>query len=308
MKLCTPHATIATMKRWLKIIAIIIGIIIVAFVGISAYQGYSLTKTHRVAVEGNPAQLGLIYENVSFYSTKDHLKLSGWLLPVDNSQRIIIMVHGEGNNRADPGIKMLDIAAGLVAHGYNVLMFDLRGHGESEGNRITGGYYEKRDVLGAVEYTKERGFQQIGVLGFSLGAVTSILAAGETNDIDAVVADSSYADLNDIMVPQFKQRTHAPVIFLKPILFMIKIMYGVDFSAIKPIEAIPHITPRPVFIIHGELAKTIPVAHAGRLKNASQSDNSLLWVAPGSGHCEAYKDYPQEYIGKVTAFLDKALK
>ena len=78
------------------------------------------------------------------------------------------MIHGEKFHRADPGIKMLGIASWLVKHGYNVLMFDIRGHGESEGSKISGGYYEKRDLLGAVEYVKGRGFERIGVLGFSM--------------------------------------------------------------------------------------------------------------------------------------------
>jgi uncharacterized protein len=302
------RATIGVMKRWLKISAVIIFVVLIAFIGISAYLGNSLTKAERLPVEGDPSQLGLRYENISFNSVVDRLKLAGWLLPADNSDRVVIMVHGERHNRVDPDIKTLEIADALVDRGYNLIMFDLRGHGESEGSRITGGLFEKRDLLGAVEYAKGRGFKRIGVLGFSLGAVTSILAAADSRDIDAVVADSAYADLNDIMGPEFKNRTKAPVVLLKPILFMIKVMYGVDFGDIRPIEAVPSIDPRPVFIIHGEKDKTIPVSHARRLRDASQSAGSLLWTAPGSKHCAAYADYPTEYIARLTGFFDEVLK
>ncbi len=220
----------------------------------------------------------------------------------------VIMVHGNGQNRFDPSIGTMDIASGLVAHGYNVLMFDLRGYGESDGSTVSGGYHEKKDLEGAVEYVKGRGYSSIGVLGFSLGAVTSLLAAAEDEEIDAVVADSSFADLNDIMEPEFAKRTHAPRIFLRPILLMIKIMYGVDFAAIRPIDGVAGISPRPIFFIHGEDDETIPVAHASRLMQASQNPRNELWVVPDTGHTRSYITHPEEYISRVTDFFDKALK
>ncbi|MDD5702167.1 MAG: alpha/beta hydrolase [Dehalococcoidales bacterium] len=296
------------MKRSLQILSGITGGFILAFIGASGYLGYSLTKIERVPLEGNPARLGLTWEDVSFYSADDNLVIKGWLLPAENSRRIVIMVHGESYHRDEPEIKMLEIAAALVKRDYNVLMFDLRGHGESEGDRITGGYLEKRDLLGAVGYVRQRGYSGIGVLGFSLGAATAVLAAAENNDIDAVAADSAFADLNDIIESEYKNRTSAPTIFLSPILFMIKLMYGIDFTAIKPVESVREIAPRPVFIIHGEQDERIPASHGERLYNAAVKDSSSLWVVPGSKHCKAYQDYPEEYIERLDEFLDAALR
>jgi fermentation-respiration switch protein FrsA (DUF1100 family) len=261
-----------------------------------------------VPVEESPALFGLEYEDVSFPSMADNLTLGGWYLPAEDSQQIIIMIHGEGYHRADPTIKMLDIASGLVEHGYSVLMFDLRGHGESEGSKKSGGYYEKRDLLGAVEYAKGRGFEDIGVLGFSMGAITSLLAAAENSDIDAVISDCAFADLNDIIEPEFRKRTSFPTILLHPLLFMVKIMYGVDFVAIKPIAVVAEIAPRPVFFIHSELDEVIPVEHAYRLKQASQSPQDQLWIVPQADHVKAYTAYPEEYMNKITAFFDEVLR
>jgi fermentation-respiration switch protein FrsA (DUF1100 family) len=216
-------------------------------------------------------------------------------------------VHGNGSNRnvADSG--SLNIAGELVRHGFNVLMFDLHGCGESDGNTVSGGYYEKDDLKGAVAYVRQRGYENIGVLGFSLGAVSALLAAAEDTEIDVVVADSSYADLNDIMEPEFAKRTKAPKIFLRPILFMIKIMYGVDFTAIRPIKVVAKIAPRPILFIHGEADDMIPVEHARRLLEASQNPDNILWIVPG-GHTSAYDDYPAEFIDRVTSFFDAALR
>jgi fermentation-respiration switch protein FrsA (DUF1100 family) len=296
------------MKKWLKIgLAVILAAVII-FVGISAYLGYSMTRVKRVALTENPSVMSLAYENVAFTSLDKNLVLRGWFLPGGTGEPVIIMVHGNGYNRDDSSIGTLAIAAQLINDGYNVLMFDLRGYGESDGSTVGGGYLEKRDLEGAVAYMKSRGFNRIGVIGFSLGAVTLLLAAAEDQDINAVISDSAFADLNDLMGPQFAERTKAPVIFLHPILFMIKIMYGVDFAAIRPVDVVAEIKTRPILFIHGAADETIPVSHAYRLFAAAQNPLDQLWIVPGAGHTQSYKTQPEEYISKITEFFNTALK
>jgi pimeloyl-ACP methyl ester carboxylesterase len=296
------------MKKKLLIAGLsLVVLLVLVFIGISAYLGYSLTRVERAPVSGSPADIGLAYEDVSFPSLYKDLTLRGWFLSAENSNRVIIMVHGNGSSRNVANSGSLDIAGELVGHGFNVLMFDLHGCGESDGNTVSGGYYEKDDLKGAVAYVRQRGYEKIGVLGFSLGAVSALLAAAEDTEIDAVVADSSYADLNDIMEPEFARRTKAPKIFLRPILFMIKIMYGVDFTAIRPVEVVAEIAPRPILFIHGEADDMIPVEHARRLLEVSQNPEDILWLVPG-GHTSAYHDYPAEFIDRVTSFFSAALR
>ncbi len=143
---------------------------------------------------------------------------------------------------------------------------------------------------------------------FSRGAVTALMATAESDGIDAVVADSSFADLKDIMAPEFSKRTKFPKFFLTPLLFMVKIMYGVDFNAIKPVELVSKIAPRPIFFIHGELDETVPLEHAYRLQQASQNRQNQLWVAPEAGHVSSYVDHPEEYMNKITTFFDGVLR
>ena len=85
-------------------------------------------------------------------------------------------------------------------------------------------------------------------------------------------------------------------------------MFGVDFTALKPVEAAVTIAPRPIFFIHGEGDTTIPVSHAYRLLEASHKTRNQLWVVPGAGHTQAYKTHPEEYISRLTTFFDAALK
>ncbi len=296
------------MKWWLKVILALLLAVIAAFLGISVYLGHSMTAVERLPITETPALCGLDYEEISFPSRVDELTLYGWYIPAEDSDEVIIMVHGAEQHRADPTVKMVDIACGLVEHGYNVVMFDTRGHGESEGDRMSAGYFEVRDLGGAVDYVMALGFEDIGVLGFSMGGATAILTAAEDDNIDVVVSDSAYADLNDMIEPQFAERTSFPTFFLRPLLFMVKMMYGIDFTDIKPVEVVGDIAPRPILFIQGELDDTVPPEHAYSLYEASDNPLNQLWVLPDVGHVEAYASYPEEYMDRVTAFFDDALK
>jgi pimeloyl-ACP methyl ester carboxylesterase len=294
-------------KWWLKLILGIFLAVIAVFLGISVYLGHSMTDIERVPITETPALYGLDYEEISFPSRVDELTLYGWYLPAEGDE-VIVMVHGAEQHRADPSVKMLDIACGLVEHGYNVVMFDMRGHGESEGERMSAGYFEVRDLGGAVDYVKGLGFEEIGVLGFSMGGATAIMTAADCDDIDGVVADSAYADLNDMVEPQFAERTFFPKFFLRPLLFMVKMMYGIDFTAVKPVEVVGDIAPRPILFIQGELDDTVPPAHAHNLLAASSNPLNQLWLISDCGHVEAYVSYPEDYMDMVTAFFDEALR
>lgn len=296
------------MKKWLKLGLVILLIVIMIFLGISAYLGCSMTRAERVSIEGNPGQYGLTYKDVAFMSVDEDLTLRGWYLPVQNGGQIIIMVHGDGSNRADSSIGILDIASRLVENGYAVLTFDLRGHGESDGNMKSAGYYEKNDLTGAVEYVKSLGFEDIGVIGYSMGAGTALLTAAENVEIDALVVDSGFADLKDVMEPEFSKRTKFPRFFLKPLLIMVRIIYGVDFTTIKPVESVSDIAPRPIFFIHGELDDIFSVEHAERLLEASNNTQNQLWIASQAEHVMAYRKYPEEYMRRVIEFFNSTLR
>ncbi len=99
------------MKWCLKLGLALILVAIIAFLGISGFLGYSMTKVERVPIEENPALLGLKYEDVSFSSRDDELTLYDWYLPAQNREQVIIMLHGGEGHRADPSIRMLDIAS-----------------------------------------------------------------------------------------------------------------------------------------------------------------------------------------------------
>ncbi len=286
----------------LALVLVAAGIIL----GISGYAASSLTQFERTLIDSSPADFGLEYADISFPS-RDGLMLRGWWLEGGDDSPTIVVVHGSEGNRGHPAERMLGIAKGLVSYGYNVLMFDMRGHGESEGEHISAGYYERNDVLGAIDYVRQLGIEsKIGVLGLSMGAATCLMAAAESDEIDAVVADSAYADIVSIIESEFSRRSNLPRFFIPIILFIAKNIYDIDFAAIKPEEAVRDISV-PVFIIHGGQDDMIPLEHAYRLKQASQNPDSQLWIVPEAQHANVYLARPAEYTERVTSFFDEAL-
>ena len=147
---------------------------------------------------------------------------------------------------------------------------------------------------------------RIGVIGFSLGAATSLMTLSETEEIDAAVSDSGYADLTDIIKSEFGKRSRLPRFFIPLILSVAKVMYDIDFAAVKPIEALQQ-TNIPVFIIHGEQDDMVPVEHAYRLIGVCRNPDSQLWVLPDAGHSNPYLVRSEEYLNKVLAFFGDSL-
>lgn len=294
-------------KRLVIAITLTALIILSGYFGISGYMASSMTTVERVPVTDSPASLGLDYENVSFNSRKDNLRLKGWYIESGEEQPAIIMVHGAEANRSRGVPGVLELAANLVDKGFNILMFDLRAHGESAGAHLSAGYYEKYDLLGAVDYLESTGVTKIAALGFSLGAAISILAAAEDPGILAVVSDSSFADLTEIINREAKRRSGLPGWFPPGYLLMLKAIYGIDLNAVRPVDAVADVAPRSIFFIHGEADTYIPPAHVYRLYKASNNPSNPVWLVPEAGHMGSYKTAPVEYVKRVTTFFERKL-
>ena len=206
--------------------------------------------------------------------------------------------------------------------GFHVLVFDLRGHGRSGGDRIGFGWFERRDVGAALDLLLGRGFRpgRIGIHGTSYGGAVALVSAAAMPELGAVVADSAFADIRDMMQGQIKRRIPwFPFVsaFAPGITLMGQLLYRLDFDVMAPERAVPDIAPRPILFIHGSEDPVTPVAHAYRLKAASRNAQDELWILEGLGHTQGvrtgkmYKDSSpmrEAFLEKVVAFFDKSLK
>ena len=116
---------------------------------ISFFIASSVTKAGRKEQEDQPSTYGLEFEDVEFVSRRGGTTLRGWYISGQQEKPALILVHGVGSVRS--GDRAVDLASRLAGNGFNVLMFDLRSHGSSEGDQVSGGYFEQWDVLSAFD-------------------------------------------------------------------------------------------------------------------------------------------------------------
>ncbi len=251
------------------------------------------------------------YEAVSFPSRDKNITISGWFVPaqtVDPSAApAIILVHGVGSCKHSPYILL---PAGMLnRNGFNVLMIDLRNHGDStvEDGRYSAGVKEYKDVLGAWDWlTTSKGIpaERIGLFGTSLGAATVIDAMGEEPRVAATWADSSFSDLQ-VAINAELDRNHIPR-FLEPAgILGARLMSGVDITSISPLKAVSRLNGRSLFITHGDKDSRLSVQYAYDLANAihAQGGAVTLWIVPGSDHIEAMNDHTEEYETRLVQFF-----
>ena len=287
------------------------GVVLAAlgYVGVSMVVADRLTKPYRRPLASSPAALGLPYEDVTFSSTVDGTTLRGWFLPVEASDRTVVVVHGRSSSRTGDLGELVAQAAALVAGGYNVLLFDFRAHGLSDGTRYTLGADEQGDVLGAVAWLESRGFapDRVGFWAHSMGAATVLLAAAASPDVRNIVADSSFARLEDLLARELPRESGLPDFFNPAILYFGRELFGLDTRVLNPMEAVAGLPPRSLFIIHAEADGLIPVDHARRIAAAAGPAVWDVWIFPGSRHDRVWSAAPELYRSRALAFFDERL-
>jgi fermentation-respiration switch protein FrsA (DUF1100 family) len=263
-----------------------------------------LLHPRRLAVTATPAVMGLPFESIAFPS-RDGTPLRGWYVPGTNGATVIT-VHGLWSNREQG----LGQAVWLRRAGYGVLLFDLRASGESGGNTVTFGYREADDVLGAADYLAGRGDTdpaRTGVLGESLGAATAIIAAGRSRAFAAVVADSSFTSVESMIGTSFQRVTGMPPFPFAPLVTWLAVREtGLQPADIAPLAAVPHVSPTPLFLIHGGNDTLVP-AESSRALFAAAREPKQLWLLDGMEHGEDRALLAGEHERRVTDFFDRYL-
>lgn len=292
-------------------LAVILLAIVAVYVVVSFVIVDNLVSGERNPQEDHPDTYGLAYEDVEFPARGETLRLSGWYLPASPDAAHVILVHGLDSVRS--GDNMMELADRLVRHGYNVLTFDLRGHGSSEDGLVSGGYYERQDVWGAYDYLTEQREASpgaVGLVGFSMGAASAILSAVEEPGISAVVADSPYAAADELIAREAARSSPFPEwltpMFVPGAKALANWRYGIKIGALEPENAVGRLG-YPTLVIHGEADARIPFNHGMRVAAAGQPGTEL-WSVPGVEHVEALATHPDEYGERVTEYLDSRLR
>jgi fermentation-respiration switch protein FrsA (DUF1100 family) len=240
-----------------------------------------------VNLDNPTAVTGRAFDDVAF-TASDGVTLRGWFLPVKTgtSSRTAVMCHGLGGVRSDI-LHNFALADALQA---NILVFDFRGHGDSDGHTVTFGCREKLDVIAAIAYLRaqypEQARQIVGY-GMSMGAAALVLGAAEVEPpLDAVILDSSFAsavELTDTVLGSIPTPLRQSI--LVPGLPLASLHAGCDLHSSRPVDAIGRVRA-PLLLIHARGDTLIPVEHSRRLFAQAQEPKSL-WLTDTGDHCSS---------------------
>lgn len=222
----------------------------------------------------------------------------------DSDELWLIAVHGYQSSYT----AMEDIAYEYYSRGYNVILPDLRAHGNSEGEYIGMGLNDSLDILLWVDYIIEKNPNAKIVLhGHSMGAATVMITAGSDalpENVFAVIEDCGYTDAYQMMTEQLKYRFNVPSF---PVMNFANIMASIraDYSMkeANPLEALKNSTV-PMLFIHGdEDIFVLPYMHT-ELYESYQGEKESLLVA-GAGHVASRNIEPEVYYETVFGFISK---
>ena len=246
---------------------------------------------------------GIPFDEVTI-SSFDGTRLFGWWMRASRWAPTVVVLHGVKKNRTD----VVRAALVLRRAGFNVLVFDGRGHGDSEGRFVTYGFYERRDVESAIDWlVKEKKINRsrVGLVGESMGAAIALQVAAHNPWIRAVWADSPFASLHRIAQEFVTRATGLPVAVLNPVLWstiqMANYRGKFDVHSVDPLAVAAQIKC-PVYLVHSTADQVIAAAHSESIHEALGCEKEI-WFVEGARHARSVRHVKGEYSQRLTNFF-----
>ena len=255
-----------------------------------------ITYRPRVLLRALPPSRFDLSPSLAHFPTRDGFLLTAWWIPVTANPpdtdpdiapqwatRTVILCHGLASGKEN----LLPLASFLHERGFNVLLFDFRAHGQSDGNFITYGDRERLDVLAAAHWVKanhpDRAQRLFGV-GINTGAAALIAAAADPADgrvIDALVLCEPYARFKTLAQTIADDTLPLPVAWLvrNISLPLASLHTGHHLNAFAPQDFALDLWPRPVLIIHARSVTCIPVDQQMDLYREIPQPKEQFWPA-----------------------------
>ena len=324
--------------RWASFLFAAVLVALVAYLGYVGYEGSrQLTDAPAPSADcRTPASMGWAYEAINYDIAADaelavepdpesctrrsadagdavgvaDVGLAGWYVPAGNGAGpagpTVVLVHGWGSNKS----RMLERAS-ILHDAYNLLLLDLRNHGQSSESATTQGVREAGDLRAMIDWLeREKGPDRIAVLGVSMGGATALAEADQDPRVDAVIAESVHATLANAAQARLDGSSY-PLSMPGSwaILLGALIRTGEDVSAVDPVQTVEDLDDRPLLLIHAGRDSSIGPADAETLLAAAEAAGlpAELQVCADAGHSESYETCPEDYAGWVLGFLERVL-
>jgi len=280
----------------------------IGFIMISFAQFIFIIIPPKINLVQTPENFGLPKEDISFI-TKDKIRLSGWFVERVSVRRggagaaapprALILLHSYPFNKAD----LLPLARDLY-NDFSILLFDMRYFGTSDGKYTTFGIKERYDVSAAAEFLEYRGYEKIGIFGYSLGGAVAIIAASEEQKIDAVASYGAFSNIIMVGKESFQGLSILTDPFIELFGVFARPLFGAWPQTLSPEHAASKIKV-PVFIVHAKTDKEIPFSHALRLKDAliNNPDARFYFLETG-----LHGELPVDIGSRLKIFFNETLR
>lgn len=277
------------------------------FIALHGFIAWVLSNPTVAPLYSNPKLAkNLDYEDILFPAADGSRMMQGWYIPAEDSSKTIVFSHGYGANREETWIPMYDLAHFAHNLDFNVVMFDYGFAAQNSKEVATGGKKEAQQLLGAIQFAKQRGSQEIIVWGFSMGAGTALQAALKTDDIDGMILDSTFLLEPDTMYHNIRQHIGLPRHpSLEIIGMVLPVLNGTSLRQIPYQEVKSKDYPFPIQFIHGTRDEKAPYPIAEKLAENQSNPASGVWIVEGSYHELIYREHPKQYLRLVSTFLSR---
>ena len=216
------------------------------------------------------------------------------------AQRCVIISHGYTDNY----FGALKYAKNYLDLGFDVVVYDLRGHGNNKRTYCTYTVRERQDLLAVIRAVKER-WPRYGVLGLhgeSLGAATSVACLEKHPPVDFVVADCGFSEIKSVLKGSVK-RMHVSARMLNLTALWARLRCGCTYRDMRPIESLRD-NRVPILFFHGDADELIAPRHSLEMAKATKGPSEVRLIH-GAPHAYSVLQAPEEYREVLTTFLRK---
>ncbi len=216
----------------------------------------------------------------------------------------VVFLHGYTGHR----YSQLEYVPMFWERGCDVAMYDARGHNESDEAFHTFGFYEKQDAVAVVDWVIERtglDASQIGLMGSSYGAATSLQTLDLRDDLAFIIADSAYQDMETIVTHQGQAQFGAIVNPFVPVAIAIaEARADIEFDAVSPQNAVVDKTT-PILLLHIREDGFTPATHSEAIYQASNQVMTEFHLTDwAERHGTPFHGNPDEYTALIAQFLE----
>ena len=250
-----------------------------------------------------PFEFQADYEEVELV-TADGINFGAWHFRQPGSPQTIIVSGGHKGQRQGA----LGISVALWRKGFNVITYSYRGMPASDSAPVTFGIKEVLELQAVIAFARRRiPSARIGLLGYSMGAVVSLLGAAGEPGIQALALDSPFSDLRQLLVENVRAAIKLPgtaFVWLAGVMFWLRTRSRL--SECSPKDVLSSLEPRPLFFIHGGADGITSVNHSRRLYDAYRGPREI-WIVQGAPHTGAYFADRPLYVERVAGFFARHL-